>query len=73
MVFDTLKFSNTLKQGGIEKPDVLSSALSEALLANIYTKPEVNAMIDQLFRDFEKRTHDFQKRTYIFYISISIA
>ena len=45
--FDTLKLARKLKDAN-NNPDVLAAALNESLQENLYSKDEVNAMLNQI-------------------------
>lgn len=68
IVFDTLSYVKMLDKGGVEHAEIHSALLSKVLTQNIYTKKEVDHMIDQAlnridetFRRSDKRLEEFRR------------
>jgi len=73
IMFDTLAYSDGLKSAGITHSEVLTTNLSRALTQNIYTKAEVDKMIDQALKEFHERTYAMDKRFEKFSIELKAA
>ena len=58
--FDTLKLAKMLEKGGVEHSDVLTSSISKALTQNIYTKQEVENMLETALKSFDERTQQLR-------------
>lgn len=56
VLFDTLAYSEGLKEKGIENSETYAEQLSEALMQNIYSKSEVDHMIDSARREAQDHT-----------------
>ena len=62
IVFDTLEYAKMLAEGGVEHADIHSSSLATALVQNIYTRDEVDKMIEETFKRFDDRTFALEAR-----------
>ncbi|MFN7097511.1 MAG: hypothetical protein ACK4PR_08135, partial [Gammaproteobacteria bacterium] len=56
IMFNTLSYAKMLDNGGIERADVHAAALHEALAQNIFTKSEVEQMLETALKRFDERT-----------------
>jgi len=63
IIFDTLRYVKMLERGGVKHPETHCFALSEAITHNVYTKIEVDKMIETTFQRFEARTREIAKGT----------
>jgi Skp family chaperone for outer membrane proteins len=53
--FDALEYATLLKQGGIEHSEVHAASLAAIITQNIYTKDEVDKMIEATFQRFDTK------------------
>src|SRR4051812_22514121 len=60
LVFDTLHYATMLKDAGIEDYDIHAHSLAEAISQNVYTKVEVDKMIEDLIKQMEANRHKFE-------------
>lgn len=51
------------KLGGVENAQTHSRVLAESLVENIYTKIEVDKMIEASFKEFAQQTKEISRRT----------
>jgi Skp family chaperone for outer membrane proteins len=70
ILFDTLTYAEQLKTAGIINPELCTKALSDALSPNLYTKKEIDKMIqdalmrvDNSLRQFEERTKELKRES----------
>jgi hypothetical protein len=67
LIYDTLAYSKMLKEGGVEHAEVHSTALADSISQNIYTKDEVDKVIEAALKRFDERTFqmrdEFEKRS----------
>lgn len=67
--FDTLHYAQLLKNQGIECPEGQASALAAVITLNIFTKGEVEKMIEAALKEFHDRTQElsrnFSERTFL--------
>jgi len=72
LYFDSLNHAKMLQEGGVEHADVHTGALMAAMDQNVYTKAEVENMIEAAlkrfdasiqatFQKFDDRTHQMQR------------
>ena len=64
LYFDSLDHAKMLQEGGVERADVHTSALMAAMGQNVYTKAEVEDMIEAALKRFDERTAKFDERTH---------
>lgn len=60
--FDTLQYAQLLKTCGVDDPEGQSTALATVITQNIYTKNEVEDMIEAALKKFDERTYSLDKR-----------
>lgn len=60
LLFDTLSYAKMLERAGIKNGEAHALALSFALAQNIYSKTEIDIMIENVMQRFEKQMHDFR-------------
>lgn len=58
--FDTLKYAQSLEMGGVTLSQVHSIALAEVIMQNIYSKREVEKMIETAIKEFHERTQQMK-------------
>jgi hypothetical protein len=70
LIFDTLTYANQLKTAGIKNSNLCTKALNDALALNIYSKPEIDKMIqsalnrvDASLRRFDERTKELKQES----------
>lgn len=56
VLFDTLAYSQGLKEKGIENSETYAEQLSEALMQNMYSKSEVENMIERAISELREHT-----------------
>lgn len=62
LVFDTLNYAKMLEKGGVEHADIHAASLAEATAQNLYTKDEVEKMVEAALSRFDARTHELGER-----------
>lgn len=60
LLFDTLNYAKMLERGGISHSDVHAVALADALTQNLYSKNEIEEMIENVMRQFKEEMHSFR-------------
>ena len=60
LLFDTLSYAKILKRAGVENAEAHAFALSFALAHNIYSKTEIDIMVEEVIQRFEKQMRDFR-------------
>ncbi|MAZ39474.1 MAG: hypothetical protein CMF49_05075 [Legionellales bacterium] len=60
LLFDTLSYAKMLEKAGIKNGETHALALSFALAQNIYSKTEIDAMIENVMQRFETQMNDFR-------------
>lgn len=61
LLFDTLNYAKMLEKGGVTNSDTHTSALSYALAQNLYTKVEIDQMIENTMNQFKQEMHEFRQ------------
>lgn len=61
VLFDTLSYSMGLKQKGVKDSETYAFLLSDALTQNIYSKAEVDGMIDKSLQRFSREMGKIHK------------
>ena len=62
LVFDTLKYAKMLTGAGIEYGDIHAESLATALSQNVYTKGEVDKMIEDALRRSDENFKELEKQ-----------
>ena len=60
LLFDTLSYAKILKRADVENAEAHAFALSFALAHNIYSKTEIDIMVEEVIQRFEKQMRDFR-------------
>lgn len=55
LAFDTLEYATLLKNNGVPYAEILSASLAAVITQNIYTKNEVDKMIEATFQRFDSK------------------
>lgn len=60
LYFDSLDHATILQEGGVERADVHTRALKDALSQNVYTKIEVDTMLETALKRFDERSYQLR-------------
>jgi Skp family chaperone for outer membrane proteins len=62
--FDALEYATLLKQGGVDHSEVHAASLAAIITQNIYTKDEVDKMIEATFQRFDNAMKEMREQTH---------
>jgi hypothetical protein len=61
IAFDTLEYAVLLKEKGVANPEAHAASLVAVIVQNLYTKDEVDKMIEAALQRFDERTRASEK------------
>jgi Skp family chaperone for outer membrane proteins len=59
--FDTLEYATLLKEKGVANAEAHAASLAAVIVQNLYTKDEVDKMIEAALQRFDERTRTSEK------------